>query len=51
MITLMKLISNTAGRNSITKLTQSPYLSALDFCNSPVSNIQFDELDFSPGIQ
>ena len=24
----------------------SPYLSALDFCNSPVWNIQFDELDF-----
>ena len=23
----------------------TPYLSALDFCNSPVLNIQFDELD------
>ena len=25
---------------------QSPYLSALDFCNSSVWNIKFDELDF-----
>ena len=25
----------------------TPYLSALDFCNSPVWNIKFDELDFS----
>ena len=26
--------------------TQSSYLSALDFCNSPVWNLQFGELDF-----
>ena len=26
--------------------TVSPYLSALDFCNSPVWNIEFDELNF-----
>ena len=26
--------------------SQSPYLSALDFWNSPVWNIEFDELDF-----
>ena len=25
---------------------QTAYLSALDFCNSPVWNIEFDELDF-----
>ena len=28
------------------KPLQSPYLSALDFCNPPVWNIKFDELDF-----
>ena len=27
---------------------QTSYLSALDFCNSPVWNIEFDELDFFP---
>ena len=27
---------------------RSPYLSALDFSNSPVWNIEFDELDFFP---
>ena len=25
----------------------APYLSALDFCNSSVSNIEFDELNFT----
>ena len=25
---------------------QTPYLSALDFCNSPVWNIKFDVMDF-----
>ena len=29
---------------------QSLYPSALDFCNSPVWNIQFDELDFFPSL-
>ena len=29
---------------------QSPYLSALDFWNSPVWNIMFDELDFFPSL-
>ena len=28
----------------------SPYLSALDFCNSPVWNIKFDKLDFFPSL-
>ena len=28
----------------------SPYLSPLDFSNSPVWNIQFDELDFFPSF-
>ena len=30
--------------------TLSPYLSALDFCNFPVLNIKFDELDFVPSM-
>ena len=29
---------------------QSPYLSALDFCNFPVWNIKFDELDCFPRL-
>ena len=29
---------------------QSPYLSALDFCNSSVWNVKFDELDFFPSL-
>ena len=28
----------------------TPYLSALDFCNSPVWNIEFDELEFFPSL-
>ena len=30
------------------KETHSPYLSALNICNSPVWNIEFDELEISP---
>ena len=31
-------------------MNQSPYVSALGFWNSPVSNIKFDELDFFPSL-
>ena len=30
---------------------QAPYLSELDFSNSPVWNVEFDELDFFPSLK
>ena len=34
----------------IWRMCQAPYLSELDFSNSPVWNFQFDELDFFPSL-
>jgi hypothetical protein len=36
----------TVVANIESSINLSPYLSELDFYNSPVGNIEFDELDF-----
>ena len=47
-----KSLQNTCQLGLTITITNysNPYLSALDFCNSSVSNIQFDELDFFPSL-
>ena len=44
------IIGSRASRNS-NGPSHTPNLSELDFPNSPVRNIQFDELDFFPSLK
>ena len=44
-------LSKMKKYNPTYTLTLTPYLSEFDFSNSPVGNIEFDELDFFPSLK